>query len=411
MATCETNIPQTDNTPLPCDDYVNDICVTIHEGYPFINSNDNESLKEVLEKIIEKMIAINGGDTNQYDIALNGNNLELSVDNTLVTSLDLSQFLDNTNLARITSADYTGTTLTLTRGDASTITAEIITVNPTGLEAIDEGNGTGWRLIGKNPTNYGNTGSNSVDFSHSISSSTTNGATGNNSFAAGYNTEASGNNSTAMGYQSIASGFVGATLGYGGRATGTASFTIGYGHNNSDKIIASGQGSFAGGSVTLSGSRIEASGQGSFSFGAPNNGNSLASGVSSFAMGKGVESQGDYSFAFGQEVLASGNSSFALGFGNNSRATGELSIGRNGTDYTSNDDINDRLFNIGIGDTNLSRKDAFTVSRSGAAKFHPIAKSTITNASAGMFISNSEESNRLEFYDGTQWNVISMTPA
>jgi len=280
---------------------------------------------------------------------------------------------------------------------------------PSGLEFITEDGNTGWRLIGKTETNYGSIGTNSVDFSHSISSSTINGATGNNSFAAGYNTEASGNNSTAMGYQSIASGFVGATLGYGGRATGTASFTIGYAHNNSDKIIASGTGSFAGGSVTLSGSRIEASGNGSFAFGSPNNGNSLASGVSSFAMGRDAEAQNSYSFAFGTRVIASGDSSIALGQGNEARSIGECTIGRNSTDYTSNNDLNDRIFNVGVGDTNVTRRDGFTVYRSGAAKFHPIAKSTITNASAGMFISNSEESNRLEFYDGTQWNIVNLT--
>ena len=54
-------------------------------------------------------------------------------------------------------------------------------IMPTGLEAIDEGNGVGWRLIGRDPLNYGNIGIDAVDFGFSSSAGTT-GATGNNSF-------------------------------------------------------------------------------------------------------------------------------------------------------------------------------------------------------------------------------------
>ena len=39
------------------------------------------------------------------------------------------------------------------------------TTEPSGLEAIDEGNGIGWRLIGKDPANYANIGENAVDLS------------------------------------------------------------------------------------------------------------------------------------------------------------------------------------------------------------------------------------------------------
>jgi hypothetical protein len=58
----------------------------------------------------------------------------------------------------------------------------------TGLESIDEGNGTGWRLIGRDAANYGNIGNGSVDFSYSDAVSTSNGATGNNVFVTGVNT-------------------------------------------------------------------------------------------------------------------------------------------------------------------------------------------------------------------------------
>src|SRR5690606_35760675 len=54
-----------------------------------------------------------------------------------------------------------------------------------GLEALDEGNGIGWRLIGKPPANYGDIGLDAVDLSQSSGASTTVGATGVASFAEG----------------------------------------------------------------------------------------------------------------------------------------------------------------------------------------------------------------------------------
>jgi hypothetical protein len=52
----------------------------------------------------------------------------------------------------------------------------------TGLERINEGNGDGWRLIGRNANNYGNIGFNAVDFSLSENPSTLYGAKGKYSF-------------------------------------------------------------------------------------------------------------------------------------------------------------------------------------------------------------------------------------
>jgi hypothetical protein len=42
---------------------------------------------------------------------------------------------------------------------------DLVNLTPTGLEALDEGNGVGWRLIGRDPADYGNIGFNAVDFS------------------------------------------------------------------------------------------------------------------------------------------------------------------------------------------------------------------------------------------------------
>ena len=62
-------------------------------------------------------------------------------------------------------------------------------IDVSGLEAIDEGNGTGWRLIDRDPANYGNIGSNAVDFSDSDEATNTNGAVGSRSFVTGKNNE------------------------------------------------------------------------------------------------------------------------------------------------------------------------------------------------------------------------------
>jgi len=60
-------------------------------------------------------------------------------------------------------------------------------VSVTGLEAIDEGNGVGWRLIGRDPDNYGNIGLNAIDFSNSDAVSTERGSTGRLSVTFGEN--------------------------------------------------------------------------------------------------------------------------------------------------------------------------------------------------------------------------------
>ena len=65
-----------------------------------------------------------------------------------------------------------------------------VTGTPTGLEAIDEGNGIGWRLIGRNPISYGNIGLNATDLSISTQdSSSTEGSTGTGSLTLGLNND------------------------------------------------------------------------------------------------------------------------------------------------------------------------------------------------------------------------------
>jgi len=113
--------------------------------------------------------------------------------------------------------------------------------NVTGLEALDEGNGIGWRLIGRDPTSYGSLGLDAKDLSYSNATSTIFGATGDYSMALGAFTEASGDYSlatgnstkslaqmsTAMGANSIASGTISTALGWGTMASGNYAMSMG----------------------------------------------------------------------------------------------------------------------------------------------------------------------------------------
>ncbi len=78
-------------------------------------------------------------------------------------------------------------------GDDSAVTKGWVnaqgTGTPTGLEAIDEGNGTGWRLIGRDAANYGDLGAGAIDFSDSNTISTVNGSTGVGAVTFGYNSK------------------------------------------------------------------------------------------------------------------------------------------------------------------------------------------------------------------------------
>ncbi|MFL0353178.1 tail fiber domain-containing protein [Xanthomarina sp. GH4-25] len=100
-------------------------------------------------------------------------------------------------------------------------------LNVTGLEAIDEGNGRGWRLKGRTPNLYGNIGNGAIDLSFSGSPSLTHGATESYSTAMGYSTEASEYASTAMGSRSKATEIYSTAMGYFTEASGIASTAMG----------------------------------------------------------------------------------------------------------------------------------------------------------------------------------------
>jgi len=119
-------------------------------------------------------------------------------------------------------------------------------LEPSQLEKITEGGNTGWRLLGRNPANYGNIGLDAVDLSINIDASSTRGATGIFSTTMGRNTTASSTASTAMGNRTNASGSGSTAMGILTTASGFASIAMG------DNTFASGDISTAIGLETVS---------------------------------------------------------------------------------------------------------------------------------------------------------------
>ncbi|WP_298239167.1 tail fiber domain-containing protein [uncultured Algibacter sp.] len=123
------------------------------------------------------------------------------------------------------------------------ITKEYLEANisiPKGIEAIDEGNGTGWRLIGRDPANYGNIGSNAIDLSDGFVASSVYGATGGSSFALGRRNTASNSFSFVGGFDSKAIGYTSFSYGYSTMADAYKSIAFGnrnIGGGNSDSWI------------------------------------------------------------------------------------------------------------------------------------------------------------------------------
>ena len=215
----------------------------------------------------------------------------------------------------------------------------------TGLESLNEGNGLGWRLKGRNSNNYGNIGFGAVDFSNSTAASVNNGATGSYSTAFGSNTIASGLRSIAMGNTSEATGNRSIAVGWSTKSAGVNSVAMGF--------------------------------------------SSEATGATSTAIGSNVIASGDYAAAFGRYTLA--------------RSYGEVVVGSYNTDYTPNSTTSwsssDRVFVVGNGTSTTNKSDALTIYKNGRIKLEeevnrlatgnadllPVAYGTVSSSGATVY--------------------------
>jgi len=229
----------------------------------------------------------------------------------------------------------------------------------TGLELITEGLNSGWRLVGKDPANYGNIGANAVDLSQNFGASSTAGATGSNSFAVGASATASGNGAIAMMQGADATSSFCIAMGLNAQASDIGTLAIGGSgvQANSDYAVAvGGQNNIVNNnhSTIVGGLNNNITGAiRAVIIGGDNNDNGgdqaaiLAGQLNTVAVGK-----------TGAVILGgsvnNANEAFTLvqGRSNTAHSTNEIVLGYFGTDYTpvaatSYNDA-DRLLNIGI---------------------------------------------------------------
>ena len=248
-----------------------------------------------------------------------------------------------------------------------------ITTIPSELEKITENGQTGWRLLGRNPDNYGDIGEGAVDFSYSDNPSSENGATGNNSFAEGESTKAEGDYSHAEGKNTKAQGWTSHAEGYNTKAEGDYSHAEGKNtkaeswtsHAEGYNTKAESWGSHAEGtSTTARGENSHAEGENTIAEGNDSHAegyNTKAKSWTSHAEGYNTTAEGWASHAEGESTIARGSISHAEGYntiaqGNYSHAEGKYNIG------TSNETIHET--GIGYFDNNNNiavRKNAFEI--------------------------------------------------
>ncbi|MEZ4796560.1 MAG: tail fiber domain-containing protein [Flavobacteriaceae bacterium] len=258
----------------------------------------------------------------------------------------------------------------------------------TGLEIIDEGNGNGWRLIGRDPNYFGLIGEDAVDLSFSNIVNGTFGATGEKSVSMGNLTTASGLFSTAIGSGTTASGSGSTSMGFGSMASGYNAFASGFNaiasasyatsigfetEANQNYALAMGESTISSGisSVAL-GAETTALGNGSFSAGDSN----TAAGNSSVALGFQTNVTHDYSFAMGNNVNVSSFSASALGYNLINDDTYSMVIGQNNDNTTTSSS----LFIIGNGTSPTNRSNALTVLQNGKILAPSLDISEITDA-------------------------------
>ena len=108
-----------------------------------------------------------------------------------------------------------------------------------------------------------------------------------------------------------------------------------------------------------------------------------ATGSVSFAANLRTTANSQASSAFGRDTQALANESFAAGASTTSHSHAEFSIGQFNTEYTPKSKISfnaeDRVFNIGNGETSSAKSDALTVYKNGAITAPSLSYNLIEN--------------------------------
>jgi hypothetical protein len=120
-----------------------------------------------------------------------------------------------------------------------------------------------------------------------------------------------------------------------------------------------------------------------------------ASGTRAFAGGNNSRTEGDNSIAYGLHVLSPDSAMAAFGLYNDATQYGTGAFAR--------------VFSVGNGTSTSNRRDAFSVFRNGAVKFFSAALDSVTNFMPGLFILNSNDTNRPNIYNGTAWKALAYT--
>lgn len=265
------------------------------------------------------------------------------------------------------------------------------------LEKINEAGNTGWRLLGRNPANYGNIGFDAIDLSYNNIASATHGATGTNAFATGTSTTAGNAHATAMGYQTTAAGTYTTALGFSTIANGSSSIAMGSETTaNGEAATAMGKSTTAGGQyATAMGRFSNAAGQSSMAMGeyttaiAPvatamgysttasgqyataMGSGAIANGFASTAMGATTIASGTYATAINYNSTAAGVASTAAGYATIARAYSSLAIGQYNDTIAGSSPSSwvpaDPVLTIGNGTGPSSLNNAMTVYKNGNA--------------------------------------------
>tara|TARA_R110002049_G_scaffold4063_3_gene29323 strand:- start:5701 stop:9123 length:3423 start_codon:yes stop_codon:yes gene_type:complete len=172
----------------------------------------------LLENIIYFFTTIENGVNNSY-LWIGTTPLTIGSGSTIVTNADFS--LISQDGVDVYNTPHPTLISAFTNDVPYLVSADLF------MESLNEGNGVGWRIRGRNPLNYGNIGQNAMDFSESSTASSTFGATGYGSTVFGFENTGPGAYSFTQGYQNITGGYSDAVFGTYNQ-TGTPSSTRGY---------------------------------------------------------------------------------------------------------------------------------------------------------------------------------------